>query len=635
MKRIPKENNKNSAALMSKKTRLWFYAVPVLIPVLFFVLLEIGLRLFNYGNNYTQFITIENYPDKYFLNPQLPLKYFSNLNTAPGVINDAFDIEKKKNSFRIFVLGGSSAAGWPYVPNAAFSRRLKRRLELLYPENKIEVVNCGISAINSYTIRDFVPDIIEQKPDLVLIYAGHNEFYGALGIGSAVSMGQSRFIKNVYITLMDYKTTRLLRNFIQWVNAIFSSAEKIDNASNETLMSRMIGESLIPLNSETFKLGIEQFEGNYRDILQYFKDAKIPVIAGTLTMNIKDISPFVSVEDGQLPSADKVFKEAKIELAKNNSMRAKQLFKKAKELDALRFRAPEKINETIINLSNEFNYSVALIDSAFDAESKDGIVGYNLTVDHLHPNEEGCALIAKTFFNKMEEQNLLPKGKKLIIPKTMQDTLLAADYPVTRLDSVIADMRIASLTGSYPFVPKGQPNQKMINYKFYNWADTMAIAVVNLDIMWATAHSKLAERYYSMRDYKNFAREMNAIVEDRPANTTGAEYAAKKLIDAGQILAGEFFLKKLHREKPTFFTYKWLGQIALERKNIDKAFNYLSEALKINGDDAQLLYNLAGVYYLKGEYDAAFKTVEKSLSINSKNQQALNFYTQLKALYKR
>ncbi|MBZ0201250.1 MAG: hypothetical protein K8H86_15360, partial [Ignavibacteriaceae bacterium] len=371
--------------------------------------------VFNYGTDYTQFITIKNYPDKYFLNPAVTLKYFSNLSTAPGVINDAFDIDKKENSFRVFVLGGSSTAGWPYVPNASFSRQLKRRLELIYPETNIEIVNCGISAINSYTIRDFVPEIIKQKPDLVLIYAGHNEYYGALGAGSVISMGQSRFIKNTYIYLMDYKTTQLLRDFIGWMYGLFTLSKKIDNASNETLMGKMIGESLITLNSDTFKSGVEQFEGNFRDILKYFKDAEILVIVGTLSMNIKDLPPFISVAKDSLPSASEIFNQAKIELEQGNISKAKELFIYAKELDALRFRAPEKINNIIKSLAVEFGDPVAFIDSAFDANSPDKIVGYNLTVDHLHPNEEGYQLIAKTFLKKMEETKHLPAGKQLAI----------------------------------------------------------------------------------------------------------------------------------------------------------------------------------------------------------------------------
>ena len=96
------------------------------------VILEITLRLVNYGYDFQVFKPASEYHfDKIFPNPDIPYKYFYNIKAAPSVLPDGFDIEKKKNAFRIFVLGESSAAGWPYVPNASFSRHLKRKLRAL------------------------------------------------------------------------------------------------------------------------------------------------------------------------------------------------------------------------------------------------------------------------------------------------------------------------------------------------------------------------------------------------------------------------------------------------------------------------------------------------------------------------
>jgi len=64
---------------------------------------------------------------------------------------------------------------------------LKHRLSHTFPNKNIEVINTGITAVNSYTLWDLTDDIIEQKPDLVIIYAGHNEYYGALGVGSIIT----------------------------------------------------------------------------------------------------------------------------------------------------------------------------------------------------------------------------------------------------------------------------------------------------------------------------------------------------------------------------------------------------------------------------------------------------------------
>ncbi len=45
----------------------------------------------------------------------------------------------------------------------------------------------GISAINSITLRDIIDDVLEENPDLIIIYTGHNEYYGALGPASNIS----------------------------------------------------------------------------------------------------------------------------------------------------------------------------------------------------------------------------------------------------------------------------------------------------------------------------------------------------------------------------------------------------------------------------------------------------------------
>lgn len=60
-----------------KKPPKWFYLILLLIPVLFFVLLELGLRVFDYGHDFTVFKIVTDYhPDKLFLNPEIPYKYF-------------------------------------------------------------------------------------------------------------------------------------------------------------------------------------------------------------------------------------------------------------------------------------------------------------------------------------------------------------------------------------------------------------------------------------------------------------------------------------------------------------------------------------------------------------------------------
>lgn len=119
------------------KTPFYFYLIMLLIPVLFFVLLEAGLRVFNYG--YDLSMWGEVIEGKLILNPDVPRRYFSTVKSVPASIEDIFDKDKSLNSFRIFVLGESSAAGYPYMPMGSFSRYIRKRLELTYPGKRIEV----------------------------------------------------------------------------------------------------------------------------------------------------------------------------------------------------------------------------------------------------------------------------------------------------------------------------------------------------------------------------------------------------------------------------------------------------------------------------------------------------------------
>lgn len=634
MKSAKQSVKKTDESASAKKPPKWFYLILLMIPVIFFILLEVSLRIVNYGIDYTQFKVVSNYyPDKLFLNPDLPYKYFFNLKQAPSVLPDGFDKVKKNNAFRVFVLGGSSAAGWPYIPNASFSRNLKRKLELFYPENTIEIINCGVSAINSYTMRDFVPAILEQEPDLVLIYAGHNEYYGALGAGSSVFLGNSRFIVNSFIWLHKFKTTLLIRDFVDWVYDLFySDAEIIEQKSDGTLMSRMIGESLITYNSDVYLNGINQFEGNLRDILTMLRKENVPAIIGTLTMNLFDQQPFVSVRTDEYPPADEVYADAQRQFERGNFDEARELFFLSKEYDALRFRAPQKINDVITGTAVELNIPVIDIDSLFKINSPYNLVGNNLTVDHLHPNIEGYRMIANAFYERMDELKFLPDGKRNEIDKEKADSILIAGFPFTKLDSTLAEFSIIMLTGTYPFVPKGTPNYKMLDYQMKDIVDTIAAAIINKEIKWETGHANLAEYYLINGDYKGFMREMDAIIAERPYFDVPYENIIVKLIDRELLDESIPYLVKLHSIRPNYFTSKWLGQVYLRLNEAGKALPYLVDAAKYPEADYQVWYNLSGAYYLNGDVKSSIKSIEKSLQLNTNNQLAQNLYRQLKSL---
>ena len=157
-----KSGIKNIVKNVQNYRKRWFIAVLILIPFLFFIILELSLRFFNYGYDTHQWVDAGN--GEYVINPDIAKRYFHNIKSLPKTSEDIFDQQKKINSFRVFVLGGSSAAGYPYMPMGSFSRYIRKRLELVYPQTKIEVINISMTAVGSYTILDLMPGVLEQKP---------------------------------------------------------------------------------------------------------------------------------------------------------------------------------------------------------------------------------------------------------------------------------------------------------------------------------------------------------------------------------------------------------------------------------------------------------------------------------------
>ena len=625
---LPAENKNENQKPVPK----WFYLVLVIIPIIFILLLEGGLRIFNYGKSYAVFTKIsKEYPDMLFLNPEITKKYFTT-KIAPSVIPDGFKEVKTVNTFRVFVFGESSAAGWPYVPNASFPRQLKRRLELLYPGWNIEVINLGISAICTYTLKDFMPAVLEQKPDLILFYTGHNEYYGALGVGSAESLGRYKLFVDLEMSLEKLKTFQLLQNTIKWGMGLFGSDKsETEKNQNETLMSRMIGDNLIPLNSDVYKKGIEQFKSNMAEMLEQAKKANVPVILGTLTCNLKDHHPFNSVNENGLPPADKIFEKAKSMLAAGNKEEAVKMFYQAKDLDALRFRAPTDINKEIYSLGQKFGFPVADIDAVMNQNSPDNITGASLMVDHLHPNITGYKIIANEFYSVMDKTGNIPKTGKINISYKEQDSILTANFPFTRLDSTVGNMTLWLLIGNYPFVPKGTPNKYIEDFKTKDFIDSVAISMQTREIFWESGHAKVAEWYYDKNDFENFLKEMNTIIEERPFYLDTYKYTINKLMKAKQYNKALALLEKLDKRNSDEFTTKWIGQISLENGNHKKAVEYLEKYLVFSDSDPQVLYNIAGAYYYTGQYEKALNAIRKCINLAPQNRAAISFYNQLKA----
>jgi lysophospholipase L1-like esterase len=93
-----------------------------------------------------------------------------------GFRGEEIEKEKSPNTYRIFILGGSTVYNeyTPYEENAA--RVLEKQLQMRYPDKKIEVINAGVRYYNSeHSIIQYLFKIKDYNPDLIIVWQGAND----------------------------------------------------------------------------------------------------------------------------------------------------------------------------------------------------------------------------------------------------------------------------------------------------------------------------------------------------------------------------------------------------------------------------------------------------------------------------
>ena len=572
-----------------------------LIPLLFFVLLEIFLQIVQYGGNLDLFITPGDDSGRlYFMgNPNVSRRYFLSDANSPNPTKDLILKKKPDNGYRVFVFGGSSAAGFPYGDNLKFSRFLQRQLEAYLPGKKIEVINTAMTAINSYAFIDLIDEVLEQKPDCILVYAGHNEFYGAMGVASLQSFSQARWMIKTYLALKKYRTFLLLRDLIGRSRIWFSQSITGNPIENEsaTLMERIVSDQIIPEQCDLYRKGMKQFRSNMSEFLTKTSRAGIPVILSEVVSNLRDQPPL----EGRDSEAFQTYRRAQEMERAEAYDKARELYYRAKDSDEVRFRAPEDINLIIHNLGKEFAVAVVPLKQVFETASPNHFIGYNLMTDHLHPNMNGYYLMATAFLQTMRTSELIKRKQPVFALPTLKD------WGITALDTVCAALQIRYLRGGWPFQPEGTVNTALRNFHCVSMVDTLALKVL-MDGKYTieSAHMDLADYYIHRAQFDHAYREYQALISTIPYEVSFYESAAKMLIKKERYQKALNLLERSLSIKETEFNTKWTGQILLLMDRIEAAIPYLQKAREFGIEDLQLLYNLCRAYIVCGKFSDAY-----------------------------
>lgn len=597
----------------STNKKLLFYTILILLPVLILVLLELLLRIFSYGDDLRLFVQSSN-QNYLTCNHMVSKRYFSKFDyTTP--INDFFLKDKPANGYRIFILGGSTVQGFPYDANLAFSRILQRRLQDIFPDRTIEVINLGLTAVNSYTLLDFANEILKEKPDAVLIYAGHNEYYGALGVASMENGSIPGWLKKLHLNLIHLRTYQLIQSVIGRVAELLHPMSFTEAKS--TLMQKMVGKNIIPYNSEIYKEGLNQFRNNMNDLMAKFKDANVPVIISDLVSNIKDLPPFFLINYANDPdqSANSAYQEAKQFESQSLFEKAKEKYTRAKDLDAIRFRAPEDINKIINELALKYHDYRISLKSLFEKYSPHSIVGNNLMTEHLHPNIDGCFLMAEGFLNAFKEHRMIERNWDTTKIKSW--TYYRHNWGFTELDSTIAVLRIKHLKAGWPFQSENTVNNFRFTYKPNGIIDSLAFMTIKYDnISLEKVHKDLAEYYSSHGNPESASKEYLSLAYTSPTNSSYFYYASEFAIKANDYDNAIKILKESPVSDSSIYVQYTIASIYYSHKKYNEALAYLNKLAKIYLDKKN--YLLAEKLKFKIQKDSGLNSEAENTLISIK-----------------
>lgn len=451
---------RNSPARRISRKKLWLFRLMAVIavPVVLLGILECGLRLVGFGYSTGAMIKTESdWPDIYHSNSRFGWRFFPK-DISRELIPFAFDVHKTPQTYRIFVLGASAAAGVP-EPFYNFGRFLEILLTDKYPLTKFEVVTVAMPAINSHAVLEAARDCAECEPDLFIVYMGNNEVVGPFGPGSIFApLAPNLSVIRANIAAKSMRTGQLLEQALQSAAPRGRTPQRWDGME-------MFLNKQVPYNDPGLRHVYSHFEQNLKDIINAGLKARANVIVSNVGSNLKDSPPFASQHrdgltklekiawetdyrggvnyetNGQYTRAiekylaaakiDETFADLQFRLGRcywngGHYEAAKDRYLKALEYDTLRFRADPRINQIIQSVADgRTSKGVYFVDTikALETNSPHHTPGNELFHEHVHYQFGGNYLVATTLLDTIEK--ILPdpvkQQKRDVVTLTLQE----------------------------------------------------------------------------------------------------------------------------------------------------------------------------------------------------------------------
>lgn len=622
---------------MSRKRTVLLVLTYLSVPLLL-VAAELGLRLWDPGLHEPVVRSVAFDGQAWWeLNRNFARKYFPPGNPlAPEFKPALLSKEKSPSSYRVICLGGSTMFGTPYQMTANIPGILRRQLRHAHPNRQIEVLNAAASAINSNVIVDLSRHLAPLSPDLVVIYMGHNEYYGPDGVGAG-------FLERVIPDFIQFKyRLRELRVLNLLLNTFKSD---VPSSVERNLMREVSKGGRVPLYSEQSLRIHELFERNLTDIVAFWQKQDVRIIVSDVSSNLM-FPPFIydtlavpglrsvsslllDFHEGRIQECEEglrgwlstdstnAFAEywlGRTMLVRGDTVAGKRHLQRSRDFDLLKFRAPGSINGVIRKVCGELKVPFVSTDSLFASLSEGGIPGDTLFWEHLHPTLRGYYEIAALVVDKVHELQLLGNTSSVSARLPFNTDSLGISW----LDLAYGDLSIQRLTGRWPFTDyKREPAVLSTSPPE---AVAIARAVYDRKMIWDKGCYESAALFWRLGETGRAAATYRALLEEYPRSYYPHYLLGNLLSKAGEPDAAILHLTQSVESNPRYPNARLdLGLLLINKGRFDEAIGHLEAARVVlpTGDttplSAGVYYGLGAAHANKGEYAKALTFLDEAI----------------------
>jgi tetratricopeptide (TPR) repeat protein len=364
--------------------------------------------------------------------------------TRPAVVGVTFNeqsflADKPAGGLRMFCIGGSSSWGFPWGAKVAFTSIIGEAVAASHPGLQVEAVNASGISYAMHRMNIVADELAGYKPDIFLVYEGHNEF-----------------IEPAFFEKLKHRSS--VRNRVEyWLahwrlySLMWFGLEKLKRRQplNPEELDATVQRDQTRTFSKVEKAEIiAEFRWRLERLVHRAQSDGIKVLLATVPCNLRAWSPegsaIENVNDEDSKKWERSFLSGKKRLRDSDWAGAcadlaqaariapghaetqfllgkayeavkawddaRLAYERACDADIKPIRRLSGINDVIRSVALESGALLVDVDKIFEQHSEHGLVGFNLIEDYVHPTREGHELIAWHMWQTMEQAGWF-KGK--------------------------------------------------------------------------------------------------------------------------------------------------------------------------------------------------------------------------------